>query len=406
MGYTPQGQRVVIIAAAPNATIANNQLPAPANPASSSITSRAPPVIPVATLVPSATTNQNSAPITAEITHNAQPIITQATHPETTTSDPSSSTSGQLAPTEQSQNCRSRNTIREVRAAVLDEIRQMFGDKQKVFVTPEGVRIPVTDSENPNRLEAQETTLAWNGNNSGNRAGSSSSSNSNTERTTETAANMYEVTAIVPVQLLPKSQVTTSSEITQPTNQLVPEKTALVINEIKGLLQEINTHEIGMDATKFELAMEQFKHIESAFKVDGPFGKINQMLKNIKKDGIKAGAMGSLRGHLYEIETALTLKQSGKEIIELGVKYQIERQPFREFDIIYFDPEIKKTIAIECKNITSFSPEQMAKHRSNFAMQRDIAHHKNMEYHIYFKNNIPTELAEWLTKQNITYYIR
>jgi len=135
MGYTPQGQRVVIIAAAPNATIANNQLPAPANPASSSVISRAPPTIPGATLTPSA---------------NSTTVI----------------------PTVQTT---SSNKLNELKALVLNELRDLFGNNRTehlVMVTPEGITIPVNDPGHADQQAIQDTILARSNNQATNSSGS------------------------------------------------------------------------------------------------------------------------------------------------------------------------------------------------------------------------------------------
>ena len=207
----------------------------------------------------------------------------------------------------------------------------------------------------------------------------------------------------VPDQLVSANQVATTSEITQPANQLVPEKITLVINEINDLLTKVDVQKYNIDLQELKIAMQKFANVKGAFENDGCFDRIKTVLNKSIHNVSEGGDPKLINGSWGEIRAALEIDRRGYRIIEFGQK--LKGKNSLDIDLMIENATTKQKIAVEIKNYSTWTPEIFVKFQNQIEKiyKETILH--DMGHHIVFLQPIPDYVRAYLIKKQYSFEV-
>lgn len=111
------------------------------------------------------------------------------------------------------------------------------------------------------------------------------------------------------------------------------------------------------------------------------------------------------KGYLYEIETAVEIENTEKEIVQEFCKIvQVDKQK-REIDLV------TDKAWIECKAIHNTPTKNLNSLKKQVLAQKALldayneTHETNLNYWVSFKENISDSLKQWLEKNNISFAV-
>jgi len=155
-----------------------------------------------------------------------------------------------------------------------------------------------------------------------------------------------------------------------------------------------------IDPQMLTRAVEIFKDVEGALDQCGP---LKQVLEGA---WVGSECTSSLKGAIYELETALKLTAEGKEVVKLGGKVPRMHPDGKTVMRICEVDVITKEAFIESKSWfwEKVNEKGIIKLKEQLVILQEAAiqHGKNFEFHS--KNIIPQDLKRWLNEQKITFF--
>lgn len=169
-----------------------------------------------------------------------------------------------------------------------------------------------------------------------------------------------------------------------------------VMNEVEAQTEKM----LHNTARTVQMAREKFKDLPSAFAKEGAIDRLSRC---------KADDLATIRGSIYELETALKLEQSGEKVIALGEKAYIY-SPITEKVVRSLEADIvtvTKVVESKCWDWSKMTPnvlDAQIKAFQNSAMKtKHYADCIKKIPEMHSKWPMPNSLKEWLVKKGISF---
>jgi len=164
-----------------------------------------------------------------------------------------------------------------------------------------------------------------------------------------------------------------------------------------------------IDRNILSQAIQKFESLPGALDKDGPLTRVLMY----GKDSCSEGQKIMIKGSMFELETALKLERAGVKIEILGLKKQyFDKITGRAHGI--FDIDIVTGDAyIECKNWdfpsiknkgATYFDKAVENIQSALRIRLKIAIQDGKKLELYSGSVLPSEIKNFLTNNNITYF--